>query len=203
VSLPHRDISSDLLSVIDELTRTEQEANGLVAGLTDAQLNWQPNNGNGWSIAQCLDHLARINTTYTAALRNAVSGANPRKVPRRGPIRHGWFSRFFIRAMDAPPRQKFSAPSQATPSSHIGGEEALTSFVKSHDEVRKLVLDSADMDLNSIRFKNPFVRLLFFTVGTGVLIILAHDRRHLWQAKAVRDALPAKPIMANRHMSQR
>ncbi len=41
------------------------------------------------------------------------------------------------------------------------------------------------MDLNRIRFKNPFVHLLSFTVGTGLLIILAHDRRHLWQAEQV------------------
>jgi hypothetical protein len=98
--------------------------------------------------------------------------------------------------MDAPPRRKFSAPTQARPSLHIAGEEAIKSFVKSHDELRELILESADADLNRIRFKNPFVRFLSFTVGTGVLIILAHDRRHLWQAKVVRNSLPAEPIMS-------
>jgi hypothetical protein len=91
--------------------------------------------------------------------------------------------------MDSPPRRKFSAPKQAVPSLTIDAEEALKSFADSHDEVRALLLESAEVDLNRIRFKNPFVRLLRFTVGTGLLIILAHDRRHLWQAKQVRSTL--------------
>lgn len=190
MSVTQPDIPADLQSILDELSRSELEAKELVEGLTDARINWQPLDGAGWSIAQCLDHLARINATYTAALRAAVRGRDPVTVPRPGPIHPGWFSRFFIRTMDAPPRRKFSAPTQATPSPQINREKALTSFIGSHDQVRALLLVSSELDLNRIRFKNPFVRFLNFTVGTGLLIILAHDRRHLWQAKQVRNALP-------------
>lgn len=189
-SLRSENIPADLQSIVDELARSEQEAKRLVEGLTDAQLNWQPHDSTAWSIAQCLDHLARINTTYTAVLRAAVRGRDPAAVPRRGPIRPGWFSLFFIKNMDAPTRRKFSAPIRAIPSVHIGGEEALKAFIDSHHEVRALLLDSVDVDLNRIRFKNPFVRFLAFTVGTGLFIILAHDRRHLWQARQVRNSLP-------------
>jgi len=31
--------------------------------------------------------------------------------------------------------------------------------------------------------------VLRFTVGTGILIITAHDRRHLWQARQVCGAM--------------
>jgi|SRR5882672_2392232 len=176
-------------SIVDELARSEREARELIEGLTDEQLNWQPN-GAAWSMARCLDHLARINTTYTVALRTAVRESDPSRVPRRAPISPGWFSRFFIHMMDAPPRRKFSAPTQAIPFLYINGEDALKSFVDSHDEVRALVVESVNVDLNRIRFKNPFVRFLAFTVGAGFLIISAHDRRHLWQARQVRNALP-------------
>ena len=189
LSTPQRDFPPDLQSVIDEIARSEQEARELVEGLTDAQMNWQPNSGAAWSIAQCLDHLARINAIYLASLRAALRERNSATAPRSGPIRPGWLSGVFIRTVDAPPRRKFSAPTQAMPTSQIGAEDALDAFIHSHDEVRALLLECVDVDLNHIRFKNPFVRVLAFTVGTGLLIILAHYRRHLWQARQVRNAL--------------
>jgi hypothetical protein len=192
VSATPPDIPADLQSIMDELARSEQVALRLVAGLTDAQLNGQPRDGAAWSMAQCLDHLARINTTYVAALQAAVRTRDAAALRRREPIRPGWFSRFFIRSMDAPPRRKFSAPTQALPSPQINGDQALRSFVASHDAVRALVQESLELDLNRIRFRNPFVRLLSFTVGTGLLVILAHDRRHLWQAEQIRNGLPGQ-----------
>src|SRR5262249_16625419 len=68
--------------------------------------------------------------------------------------------------------------------------EVLSAFVSSHDEVRALLHQSTNLDLNRVRFKNPFVSPLRFTVGTGLQVILAHDRRHLWQGKLVRQMLP-------------
>jgi len=44
-----------------------------------------------------------------------------------------------------------------------------------------------ELDFNRVRFRNPFVPLLRFTVGTGLMIINAHDRRHLWQAQRVKE----------------
>ena len=189
MSSPQPSIPSDLQSVVDELGRSEQEAQSLVAGLTDTQLNWCPRNGSSWSMAQCLDHLARVNTAYVAALQAAVQQSDPTKVPRRGPIRPGWFSRFFIRSMDAPANRKFRAPRQTVPPPQIDGARALQSFVDSHEAIRAIVSQSLALDLNRVRFKNPFVRLLPFTVGTGLLIVLAHDRRHLRQAEQVRNGL--------------
>jgi hypothetical protein len=42
--------------------------------------------------------------------------------------------------------------------------------------------------VNRIRFWNPFVLGLRFTVGTGFQIIASHGRRHLLQAERVRDS---------------
>jgi hypothetical protein len=47
---------------------------------------------------------------------------------------------------------------------------------------------SSGIEFNRVRFKNPFVPLLRFTVGTGLMVINAHDRRHLWQAERVQVA---------------
>ena len=39
-----------------------------------------------------------------------------------------------------------------------------------------------------VRFPNPFIRGVRFSLATGLHVIAAHERRHLWQAWRVRQA---------------
>ena len=178
-------LPADLQSVMEELDRTDEEARRLVADLSDNDLNWQPGGGTGWSVAQCLDHLGQMNSVYTAALRTAVSEADPRTMARRGPIQPGWFGRWFIHAMEPPPRRKMTSPKPGRPAERRSGQDVVSAFVAAHNELRTLIHEARGLDLNRLRFRNPFIGVLRFTVGTGMMIINAHDRRHLWQAQQV------------------
>jgi len=173
---------SHLRTILDDLDKSDQEAGRIAGGLSDAQANWQPSE-TAWSIAQCLDHLGRASTVYAAALHKAVKETRVTTTPQ--PIQPGWFGRLVIRSFEPPPKRKLRAPKKIVPVSRIAGRDALEAFLRSHGDVRAVIRDAAGMDLNRIRFKNPFVGFLRFTVGTGLLIVTAHDRRHLWQAQKV------------------
>ena len=177
-------LPAELQAVMKELDRTDEEARQLVSGLSHAQLNWQPD-ARAWSVAQCLDHLGQINSVYTPALQAAVRHVDRSSVGLYEPIQPGWFGRWFINAMQPPPRRKFKSPAKGRPGTHKSGDEVLSAFIASHNELRRLIHEARELNLNRIRFKNPFVSVLRFTVGTGILIIAAHDRRHLWQARQV------------------
>jgi hypothetical protein len=98
-------------------------------------------------------------------------------------------ARIFIGSLEPPPKRKIRAPKKILPASRIGGREVLEAFLRSHDEVRAVIAECAGRDLNRIRFRNPFIGFLRFTVGAGLLITSAHDRRHLWQAEQVTECL--------------
>ena len=183
-------LPDDLQSIMNELDRTDQEARQLVSGLSEVELNWQPGSG-AWSVAQCLDHLGQINSVYIMALQAAVRHADRNSVGSYESIQPGWFGRWFINAMEPPPRRKFKSPAKGRPGTHKSGDEVLSSFIASHNELRSLIHEAREVNLNRIRFRNPFVSLLRFTVGTGILVIGAHDRRHLWQARQVRVSMKA------------
>ncbi|HZD96403.1 MAG TPA: DinB family protein [Candidatus Sulfotelmatobacter sp.] len=187
----NQSLPGDLQSILNELDRTDQEARQIVSGLSEAQLNWQPS-GTAWSVAQCLDHLGQINSIYTRALCTAVRQASINAGVPRKPIHPGWFGRWFVNAIEPPPRKKIKSPLKGRPAAHMSGEEVLSAFVAAHNELRALIHEARELDLNRIRFKNPFISVLRFTVGTGMLIIGAHDRRHLWQARQVCAAM--KPL---------
>jgi hypothetical protein len=42
-----------------------------------------------------------------------------------------------------------------------------------------------------VRFPNPLVRGLRFSLATGLHVIAAHERRHLWQAWRIRRGMEA------------
>lgn len=182
--ITNQPLPADLQSVLNELDRTDEEARQLVSDLSGAQINWRPS-PTAWSVAQCLAHLGQMNSVLTAALRTAVRQASKNSVMPRRPIQPGWFGRWFISQMEAPPRRKMKTPRQGIPEAHKNGEEILRAFMAAHDELRSLIHDARDLDLNRIRFRNPFIGLLRYSVGTALLVIGAHDRRHLWQASQV------------------
>lgn len=189
---------SDLQTILNELDKSDAEARRLVEDLDEAQLNWQPNGGRAWSVAQCLDHLARANAVYTDALQTAVRGVRPGSAPRRGPIQPGRITLYFIGLLDPPPRRRLKAPRKAIPALHTTREQVLADFLAAHQRTRALIAACPNLNLNRIRFNNPFVGFLRFTVGAGLLIIAAHDRRHLWQAQHVRALIESKVFEARR-----
>ena len=175
----------DLNSILHDLEESDLRARRIAGTLSDLQINWQPNE-RAWSIAQCLDHLGRGNTIYAAALHQAVQKARFAPLPRKGPLRPGWFSRLFIWSFEPPPRIKMRAPKKIVPGASHQREEVLQMFLRSQEDMRSVLREGADLDLNRIRFRNPFIGFLRLSVGAGLLIIAAHNRRHLWQAEQVR-----------------
>jgi hypothetical protein len=180
-------LTATLDSVLASLDAAEEEAQELVKGLSIEQGNWQPSPG-AWSICQCLQHLATVNTIYADTLQNTVAACPGRYKKPTQIIAPGLLSRWFVQSMDAPARRKFKAPAQIIPSPKGDPDELLETFLKSHEPLREVVRSSRSLDVNRLRFKNPFVGVIRFTVGTGLMVINAHDRRHLWQAAQVKKA---------------
>ena len=77
---------------------------------------------------------------------------------------------------------------KVTPGTEGDAQIALRDFVESHSEARRVLASWEQVDFNRVRFQNPFVPVFRFTVGTGLMIINAHDRRHLRQAERVKES---------------
>jgi hypothetical protein len=87
--------------------------------------------------------------------------------------------------MGPKPRLKLKAPGKIAPGSQFEKAATVAAFLATQAEVRDYIRQSADLDLNAIRFVNPLVRGIRFTAATGLLVLEAHNRRHLWQAEQV------------------
>jgi hypothetical protein len=88
-----------------------------------------------------------------------------------------------------------AVPRKIRPGPSPSLSDALGRFLASHDEIRNYLCLNADLDLAGIRFPNPLVRGIRFSVATGLHVIIAHERRHLWQAWRVRRAAEGEVLI--------
>jgi hypothetical protein len=165
------------------LEAADQRAESIAKTLRPEQLNWQPRPG-AWSVGQCLEHLYITNEVYLPAISAALNGGQQAVVDE---IRLSWFSRWFIRNYIAPNPEgtRARAPKKIRPGKRVE-PDILAAFLRSNQAARELVMRASESDVNAIRFKNPFIPLLRFTVGTGLEIVSKHQSRHLLQAEGVR-----------------
>jgi DinB family protein len=169
-----------------ELDAADETAKELVTGLTPEQLNWQPGL-NAWSVGQCLEHLCRMNEVYLPAISSSLIGKPSSAVPDITP---GWFGRWFIRSYvePSPNTKRAPAPKMIAPSAQVESS-VLDRFLRSNKDARELVRHASNCDVNCIRFRNPFIPIIRFTVGTGLEIVSKHERRHLLQAGRVKGSI--------------
>jgi hypothetical protein len=165
------------------LDAADARAKKLAGGLTVEQLNWHAEPAI-WSIGQCLDHLRVANVVYGRAIEEALTR------PPTGPVDEitpGWFGRWFIRTQIEPSAstKKGKAPKKIVPMATVDAT-ILDQFLKSNNASRQLLDRAQAYDVNRVRFVNPFVSMIRFTIGTGFEILTKHEDRHLLQAERVK-----------------
>lgn len=174
---------ADIKSLDDALEAQEREAEKLVAGLTEADGAWRPAEGS-WSVAECLDHLATANRVYLTAMREPASRAHADGRMRRRPALPGFFGGMFARSLEPPPGRmsKIKAPGKIRPRTAPPLSDAYGAFMASVRDARAFLRDFAEIDLAGATFPNPFIAGIKFSLATGLHVIVAHNKRHLWQA---------------------
>ena len=176
-------------SILQQMLDSEEAAKQLIAGVSDNQGNWQSAAGRSWSIWQCIEHLSLTNRVYAQALAEGLGSAGASERTATGEeITPGWFGRWFVSKIEPPVGIGVKTRPWATPAAKGDLAGAFARLEESHKALREIVESWDSIDLNRVRYPNPFIPVVKFTVGTGLLIANAHDRRHLWQAQRVKEA---------------
>jgi hypothetical protein len=183
------DLLLDIENLRDQLDAAERDARLLVENLAEERGCWRAETG-AWSVAQCLDHLAIANQIYLGAMKEPAIRARAAGRLRRRPALPGFVGQWFAKKMEPPVQASFrmKAMRNIQPGTSPSLTDAFVRFLTSQDEIRDYLRTNADLDLAGIRFPNPLVRGIRFSLATGLHVITAHERRHLWQAWRVRRA---------------
>ena len=183
-------LPADIRKLENELDAAESHARSLIAGLTEAHACWRAQPGS-WCVAQCLNHLGITNRAYLAAMEGPAVRARQQGRLRRREAIPGWIGGFFVRMIEPPVKARIKAPQTIVPSAEQNLADAFGCFLAEQEKVRAFLHAHNDLDLASVRFPNPFMHGVRFSLATGLHIIVAHERRHLWQAWRARTAAEA------------
>lgn len=170
-----------------------ERAQSLTQGLSEKQFTWRPA-PQAWSIQECLGHLVLVGQQEVRLLEDAIRDGRAHGLTGNGPYRYGWLERTILRHTAPPVRRKFSAPRRFRPVHGQPVTAILPTFLHVQRQFARLAAQSDGLDLARVKVPTPVSRLLKFSLGITLAQAAAHERRHLEQARAVREnpGFPAK-----------
>lgn len=172
----------DIGRVAGELLAVAEEARGAFGGLTPAQLNWKPT-PEQWSVGQCLEHLIRTNRGFFPVLEGVARGTRRQTLWERVSPLSGLFGKVLLRTLAS--ERKFRAARRLDPSASEVGAGVVAEFARQQEELAGLMRAAAGADLRRIIITSPVSGLVTYNMLDACRIVVAHNRRHLRQARRV------------------
>ena len=180
----HIALAKEVEEFRQQFEQISQDATALVDPLTDNQFVWSPGAG-AWSVAQCLEHLNTTARLYLPQLDEAIANAIRRGTYGEGPFSYNVFGRFFTAAMEPPARFRVSSPKPFHPPAARPRSEVMAAFGAYQVQFMDRLRQANGLDLARAKVRSPTTPWLRFSLGSGFALMLAHERRHLWQARNV------------------
>ncbi|NNF12425.1 MAG: DinB family protein [Gemmatimonadetes bacterium] len=179
----------DLDGLLAEIERQHHEVADMFAAVSADTARWRPDETR-WSMTGHVAHLGLVNEKYLDVMGRVVSearaeGATPRRSD--GPYRHPWVAKWFVRTMEPPVKRRMKTFRPMVPEPDTDPAETLATFQAHQEKLGDLVEASRGLDLGKIRFSSPFLAVMRFSLGTGFDMLLAHNRRHLWLIRELRE----------------
>ncbi len=170
-----------------QLVSITQDLPGVAGGLTQAQFNWQPHSGR-WSIGQCVAHLNITLARYLPVLDQAVSTGRSQGRLAHGPFVPSLFERWFIGSLEPPVRLRFKTPKAFAGGVDLEVGATLAQWDELHRAFAERIRAAEGLDRTRLKVRSQFGPMSF-SLGATFSVLLAHERRHLWQAREVRTSV--------------
>ena len=182
------EMNSELQSLLQQLEAVKADGRAVASGLSHAQFNWRPAPGR-WSVAECLVHLNYSVSKTFPAFDRAIAEGRARGLLGQGPFRYGWIASMVARSMEPPPKWRIKTPKMfRLPPAEHAIEPVLREFQAVRDQLARRVRDADGLDLARAKITSPVNRFFRVPLGAYFAFILGHERRHLWQARQVRQS---------------
>jgi len=170
-----------------QLDRSIEEARAVLDGLTVEQVNWRPA-PDRWSVGECISHLDVSMRAMLPALDRAIETAPERGYLGAGPVRYGWFANWMVRSQEPPVKRRMTTfPVFQPVAARHDATLLIPEFRVVRNELRERLTRAEEIDWGRAKVVSPASRFFRLPFGAYVAFLLAHDRRHLWQARELRN----------------
>lgn len=144
-------------------------------GLSDAQLSKDLPNGI-WGVCRVLEHLNIVNEPYLGLVRTALTQAS---TDVSEPPKTGFWGRTL--AKFAGPDKDVPAPALSIPTQKEFTREVVDRWIHITSEFVSACEEAEGKNINSPKFKNPFLKFMSLNVTDVITVTVAHTERHVRQ----------------------
>lgn len=180
---------------IEQFNQAKSEAEKLIAPLDDRTFRRKPS-ADAWCIGECFSHLVETGSKY---YNNAAKGIEKAERPESrapDPFHLRFHMQWFVNYLEPPISIKTKSPGTFQPIAYarLDKDEILNSFMDLQDKyIAQLErAQGNNLDLSSTKVPNPVIAFIKMTPAECIAVTEAHQRRHIEQARKVKDLLEEK-----------
>lgn len=167
-----------------QLETVRQDLPGLARQLSFEQFNWRPDAGR-WSIGQCVAHLNITLERYLPVLEQTAADGRRQGRLASGPFVASMFERWFFTSLEPPPGRRARTPQAFVGGTALTVAAELERWQALHLRLAESMRAADGLDLRRLKVRSQFAPVSF-SLGATFSVLLAHERRHIWQAREVR-----------------
>ncbi len=190
-------LTPELDGLVRQFEDAGRGAERIARGLSERQFNWRFSSGH-WSIAECFGHLNIIGSQLLPLIDAAIGDARRHAWYRQGSLRVGFVGRRLIAATEPPVRSKRRARPEHVATGDQAVDVVLPALLDLNRQFAARVRAASGLDISRPKVAAFGARVFRPNLYELLLVIAAHERRHLSQAQAVKDdpGLPRRAATA-------
>ena len=160
------------------IDRITEEVISNFGNLTFDQLNKKPSS-DSWSIAQHLDHLIVINSSYYPVIESAQSGELSLSWTGKVGFLVRFFGRAILKGVEPTNKKKTKTFPIWEPESSDIDSGIIERFTQHQEELKELIRSSKDLIASNAVIPSPANKSINYKVGDAFEIIVTHEKRHV------------------------
>lgn len=141
-----------------------------------------PSSSDGWSIAQCLEHLNSYGHYYLSQLSKSLK--NAAVADGETIYKSTWLGNYFVKMMEpSTSTMKFKAFKDHIPPATLDAHAVVAEFIHQQEQILHLLTISRKVNLNAPKIPISIVSWIKLKPGDVLRFLIAHNERHMQQAK--------------------
>ena len=179
--MPQSDAQVDRL--LQELRDTRARAEEVFNGRKPVELLRRPAEKR-WSAAECIEHLNITNRAYLPRLSEALGSLRRKNPVGSGKFRLDWNARLLKYWLEPPSRLRLPTGAAFRPAVQPDPAAVLNAFQSIGRDLEQELASARALALDGEKIRSPFAENMQYSVYSAFTLIAAHNRRHIWQARA-------------------
>ncbi|PIB34289.1 hypothetical protein BFP72_02000 [Reichenbachiella sp. 5M10] len=169
-------LTADTLQIIEEVKVFEAY---------EEEVLTRRSNPNKWSVVECLEHLNIADAHYLLLFDQKLPNG---LVSEEVEYKSSWVGSYFVKSMK--PRTDGTIPSPMRTLRKFDPEvvvhqDTLSKFLEDQHELLRYLEMCHSLDLKRIKIPSAIGRIVTFRLGDALRFLVAHNQRHVIQAKNV------------------